>query len=226
MLNEPENDARKLALDEAIAAAVSARLQAGPRPTPDADAIALRSVLQNLSGPQRAAVKAVTGRMEAGLGAPLMACGGISQLLAADRWGPYARPLATPDDALQSVTHGARALIDIGQQPWWGKLLAQPAMRVIAALPDDAHARPRALMVSNETSGPTGNDRTFWVTDSNMAEGAIVDALSRAGLAADLLAASAGLKLFALNGYVQAEDARLNDAPGSLNGVIGAAPVF
>jgi hypothetical protein len=29
-----------------------------------------------------------------------------------------------------------------------------------------------------------------------------------------------------LAGYVQAEDGRLHDAPGSLSGVIGAAPLF
>ena len=37
---------------------------------------------------------------------------------------------------------------------------------------------------------------------------------------------SGGLKLFALAGYVQADDGRLGEAPGSLTGVIGAAPVF
>jgi hypothetical protein len=34
------------------------------------------------------------------------------------------------------------------------------------------------------------------------------------------------LKLFVLTGYVQAEDIRLDGAPGGLTGVIGAAPVF
>ena len=35
-----------------------------------------------------------------------------------------------------------------------------------------------------------------------------------------------GLMLFVLTGYVQAEDIRLDGAPGGLTGVIGAAPVF
>ena len=41
-----------------------------------------------------------------------------------------------------------------------------------------------------------------------------------------VLPRSDGLKLFMLAGYVQSEDGRLIDAPGSLKGVIGAAPVF
>jgi hypothetical protein len=40
------------------------------------------------------------------------------------------------------------------------------------------------------------------------------------------LIAAGGLKLFMLAGYVQAEDGRLASAPGSLSGVIGAAPQF
>jgi hypothetical protein len=74
--------------------------------------------------------------------------------------------------------------------------------------------------------GPTGDDRTFWITDSVLAPGRITAALGAAGLAATPLIEAGGLKLFALAGYVQARDGRLDDAPGSLKGVIGAAPVF
>ena len=81
-------------------------------------------------------------------------------------------------------------------------------------------------MVGRETTGPTGDDRSFWVTDSGWSDGRIVEALSDAGLAAEPLAASGGLKLFMLAGYVQVEDGRLHGAPGSLSGVIGAAPLF
>ncbi len=52
------------------------------------------------------------------------------------------------------------------------------------------------------------------------------EAMGEAGLIADPLAAAGGLKLFALAGYVQAEDGRLTNAPGRLTGVIGAAPIF
>jgi len=80
--------------------------------------------------------------------------------------------------------------------------------------------------VSKEMSGPTGDDRSFWVTDSGWSETKIVDALSDAGLVADPLAAAGGLKLFMLTGYVQVDDGRLKGAPGRMSGVIGAAPIF
>lgn len=226
MLNEPDQDPVRLELDLAIAKAVAARQEAGARPTPDADAIALRGILKGLSPSQKSAVRAVMGRMEAGLGRPLMACGGMSQLLVADRWGPAARPVPDTDQALQAACRGARVLVDIGQHPWWGKVLALPELNVIAALPDDGAGRPRTLMLSTETPGPTGDDRTFWVTDSTLDDAAIVEALSHLGLASSPLAASGGLKLFVLEGYVQAEDIRLAEAPGTLRGVIGASPVF
>ena len=226
MLTEPQDDPHLRALEKAIADAVAARLSAGPRPTPDADAIALRDLLRTLPVAQRAAVRAVMGRMEVGLSRPLCACGGVSQLLAADRWGPFARAVPDADQALQAARQGARALIDVGQKPWWGKLLGMPELRVIAALPDDAHARPRALLISGESTGPTGDDRTFWVTDSPRPDDAIAAALAQAGLAAQPLTAGGGLKLFLLAGYVQAEDGRLIGAPGQMSGVIGAAPVY
>ena len=109
---------------------------------------------------------------------------------------------------------------------WWGRLLAEPALRVVAALPDHGAGLPRALLVQRAEPGPTGDDRTFWATDSGLPEARIVAALGDLGLAATPLPAAGGLKLFALAGYVQAEDGRLASAPGDLNGVIGAAPLF
>ena len=226
MLTAPEDDPQRLTLEKTVADAVAARMAAGPRGRPDADALALRDLLRGLDAPQRAALRAVLGRMEAGYGKPIVACGGISQLLAADRWGPFARPVADPDQALAAARSGARALIDIGSKPWWGKLLADPALRVIGALPDDAQARPRAFVVSAETSGPTGDDRTFWITDSPLPDFEIIAHMSNNGLAASLMAEAGGLMLFALGGYVQPDDGRLEGAPGQLQGIIGAAPVF
>lgn len=226
MLVEPPADEERLALDRALVEAVRARVAAGSRGSPDADAIALRSVLSGLSPQERAPLRALLGRVEATIGPGITTCGPLSQILAADRWGTAAASLGEPDQALAAAREGARVLIDLGQRPWWGRLLALPMLRIVAALPDDAGRSPRALMVSRETSGPTGDDRTFWATDSVWPDARIVSALSEAGLAATPLSAGGGLKLFVLTGYVQAEDGRLSSAPGSLNGVIGAAPVF
>ena len=227
MLVESEQDAERLALDRALANAVRARLAVGARPTPDADAIALRQTLAGEPAAGAAVLRAVLGRIDAGSGAPLVVWGSASQTLAADRYGLTARTAADPDQALAVVRDGARALMDLTPaSAWWGRLLAEPGLRVIGALPDDRHGVPRALLVQQAQPGPTGDDRTFWATDSAAPAAAIVEALGAAGLAASPLIAAGGLKLFVLAGYVQAEDGRLSSAPGGLSGVIGAAPQF
>jgi hypothetical protein len=60
---------------------------------------------------------------------------------------------------------------------------------------------------------PTGDDRTFWVTDAPGPAASVIDALSRDGVAADLVAESSGLKLFMLAGFYQPNDERLARAP-------------
>jgi hypothetical protein len=226
-LVEPEADAERLALDRAVAEAVRLRIASGPRPTPDADAIAQRELLTGLSPAATAAVRAVLGRIDAATGAPLVVWGTASEILAADRFGLTARTAVEPDQALAAVREGARALMDLTPgKAWWGRLLAEPTLSVVAALSDDRHGLPRALMVQRAQPGPTGDDRTFWATDSKGTDARIVETLGAAGLAASPLIAAGGLKLFMLAGYVQAEDGRLASAPGSLSGVIGAAPQF
>lgn len=227
MLAEPQLDAERLALDQAVATAVRLRLAAGPHSAPDADAIALRKLLTDLSPAQTAAVRALLGRIDAATGAPLVVWGSASRTLAADRFGLTAGVAATPEQALAAVRDGGRALMDLAPgKPWWGRLLAEPALRIVAALPDDRHGLPSALMVQRAQPGPTGGDRTFWVTDSPLSDAQVVRRLGETGLAADPLIAAGGLKLFMLAGYVQADDGRLNGAPGELSGVIGAAPLF
>jgi hypothetical protein len=227
MLVEPPEDTARLALDRAVAHAVKARLAAGPRGAPDADALAAREALAGLTPAEVAAARSVLGRLDAAHGAPLVVWGPASQVLAADRYGLSARLAARPDTALKAVRDGARALMDLTpSDPWWGRLLAEPALRVVGALPDHGQGPPRALMVQRAQPGPTGDDRTFWATDSQWADARIVEALGGRGLAAGPLIAAGGLKLFALAGYVQPEDGRLTGAPGTLSGVIGAAPVF
>jgi hypothetical protein len=226
LLEEPQDDAVLSGLDRAVVEAVRARVAAGPRDRFDAGVLALRELTADAGSIERAALKAVWGRIEAATGPALATCGGLAQALATDRYGLGARPLSA-DDALKAVEGGSRALLDLtSDRPWWGRLLARPEMKIVAALPDDGRARPQAFLVSKETSGPTGDDRTFWVTDSGWSDAKIVEALGEAGLIADPLAAAGGLKLFVLTGYVQAEDGRLINAPGRLTGVIGAAPIF
>ncbi|WP_453977131.1 hypothetical protein [Brevundimonas sp. Marseille-Q4549] len=226
LLDAPEPNDALNALDRALVEAVRARTAAGPRARLDDAAIALRSLLADVGPAEAAAVKAVWGRVDAVNGPAMVACGGLAQALATDRFGLGARPLSA-DDALKAAEAGSRALIDLTpDRPWWGRLLARPDIRIVWALPDDRRGRPQAYMISREASGPTGEDRSFWVTDSGWSETKIVAALSELGLVGEPLAAAGGLKLFMLAGYVQIDDGRLRTAPGRLNGVIGAAPVF
>jgi len=227
MLEEPQLDAGRLDLDAALSQALAARLAAGPVAAPDAEVIALRQALGRTANPDAAILQAVWGRIAARTGSPVTAAGHQAQLLAADRFGLSFRIAADSEAALAEASAGARALIDLGGgKAWWGRLLARHDLRIVAALPDDRHGVPRALMVSTERPGPTGDDRTFWVTDSSLSDVRVVEALTAAGLAARPLAATGGLKLFMLAGYVQAEDGRLSAAPGALKGVIGAAAQF
>ncbi|GAA0870560.1 chorismate mutase [Brevundimonas basaltis] len=227
MLNTPEPDAERQALDRAVAEAVRARLAAGPHPTPEIEAIALRRALQGLSPPATAAVRCLLGRLDSASGPALTVWGPASQVLASDRFGLTARIAGTPEAALIAARNGGRALMDLtGASGWWGRLLAEPRLRVVGALPDHGHGLPRAVLVQPVDPGPTGDDRTFWVTDSPWTDARIVQRLGEGGLAADPLIAAGGLKLFVLAGYVQPDDGRLNGAPGDLSGVIGAAPVF
>ncbi|WP_438851631.1 hypothetical protein [Brevundimonas nasdae] len=226
LLDEPQPDEALLALDRAVVQAVCARVAAGPRDRVDAGAIALRELLAGVPPTEAAALKAMWGRIEMANGPGLVTSGGLAQALATDRYGFGARPMMA-DDVLKAVDRGVRGLLDLSfDRPWWGRLLARPEMRIVAALPDDRRGRPQAFLVSREQSGPTGDDRSFWVTDSGWSETKIVEALGQSGLIADPLAAAGGLKLFVLTGYVQPEDGRLSDAPGRLTGVIGAAPIF
>lgn len=213
------------AADRALAAAVSARAALGPRPEPDEDAFALRALLAEIDPVARVALKATWGRLSAT--GPVTVWGGTASALAADRYGAAALTIAdTPEAALKAAQAGGRAALDLNRSAWWGRLLAEPSLRIVATLPDDAQARPLAAVVEARTGGPTGDDLTFWVTDAAVGEAAIVDHFSGNGLAATPCVSLGGLKLFSLAGYVQSHDVRLSTAPGRLSGVIGSAPVF
>ena len=148
--------------------------------------------------------------------------------LARARFGASARlaQAPRPEDALaQARTPGGVAVCALDpQSAWWGRLLAEPSLKVFAALPCLAAWGPMmALAVADIEVEPTGADQTFWVTDAPQAAHAICESLSRDEVAAELLAEAGGLKLFALAGFYQAHDPRLARAPGKLSGVIGAA---
>jgi chorismate mutase len=140
---------------------------------------------------------------------------------------PPLRALERPEDAQAAArTAGGVAVCALtADSAWWGRLLAQPQLRVFAALPCLAAWGPMAaLAVAEVEVEPTGDDRTFWVTDAPQAGPLIEQALGHDGVAATLLAQAGGLKLFVLSGFYQPDDPRLVRAPGRLSGVIGAAP--
>lgn len=140
---------------------------------------------------------------------------------------PPMRLVAKPEDAIAAaLTPGGVGVLALsGDNAWWGRLLAQPRLRVFAALPClAAWGRTSALAVAEIEVEPTGADHTFWVTDAPGTVASVEAAMGQDGVAASLIAESGGLKLFALAGYYQPQDARLARAPGRLTGVIGAAP--
>jgi chorismate mutase len=148
--------------------------------------------------------------------------------LARQRFGaaPPLRLAAKPEEALAAakVLGGVGILALAPDSAWWGRLLAEPALSVFAALPClSAWGPTGALAVAEVTVEPSGDDETFWVTDAPGAAGTIEGALARDGVAASLVAQYGGLKMFSLAGFYQREDERLARAPGRLTGVIGAA---
>ncbi len=127
--------------------------------------------------------------------------------------------------AVRDVRHIGVLSLDPRGGAWWARLLAEPAVRIIAALPEMSHARPHAVALAAMTPEPTGDDITFWVSDAREHENKLIEALSQRGFSADWLCTAQGLKLFALHGYVQETDERLGTPNlGSLSGIIGAAP--
>jgi chorismate mutase len=140
---------------------------------------------------------------------------------------PPLQAAATPEAALAHA-HAPGGVAVAALTPdsgWWGRLLAEPQLKVFAALPCLAAWGPMtALAVAKVEVEPSGDDRTFWVTDAPQPATTIEAALSRDGVAATPLVQAGGLKLFKLAGFYQPEDSRLARAPGRLSGVIGAAP--
>ena len=132
-----------------------------------------------------------------------------------------------PEQALSSARTGAVAVLALTRDhAWWGRLLAEPKLKIFAVLPClsqwGAPAAVAVAAVELEPSGP--DDETLWVTDASERAHEIELAFSRDGVAARLLSEAGGLKLFALAGFFMSDDERLQRAPGRLTGVIGVAP--
>lgn len=214
-------------LDGALLRALKARMAAAQDRSRDEAVIALRAVLAEAGGLPPGLIRSLWSRIEAQDSGPVHVWGPLSALLAADLFGHGVRAVGDVETALKAARKGGRAVLDLGRStPWWARLLAQPGLRVTAALPDDAAGRPLALVVSTEAAGPTGDDRTFWVVEAPGDDARIVDMLALRGLIGTPLESAGGLKLFMLAGYVQPDDGRLIAPTGRLSGVIGAAPVF
>lgn len=140
---------------------------------------------------------------------------------------PLMRQVIKPEEAIAAAkTSGGVAVLSLSSEtPWWGRLLAEPNLKVFAALPCLSAWGPLTALAAAEVDvEPTGDDRTYWVTDAPGSAQSIEEALGRDGVAGDLIAEAGGLKLFALIGFYQTHDERLARAPGRLTGVIGAAP--
>lgn len=133
---------------------------------------------------------------------------------------------AKPEDVLAAarLKGGVGVLALTADNAWWGRMLAEPRVKVFAALPClEAWGPTAALAIADVPIEPSGGDETFWVTDAPAPAGAIIEALGRTDVAARVLAQAGGLKLFVLSGFFQPQDPRLAAAPGDLKGVIGAA---
>ena len=229
-MNEAELDADLLRAFEARLLGVAPELR------PDQDAIALRAILRARTAASPALVlriwRELTGEALArGAGLRLAVWGGRQPgravELARQRFGaaPPLQIAETPEAALAVARQTGGLAVLALEGVWWAKLLAEPRLRVFAALPElRAGGGAGALAVGDVPLEPSGGDETFWVTDAAGPTAAIEAALASDGVAAEKLMEAGGLKLYSLAGYFQRDDERLARAPGRLTGVIGAAP--
>ena len=151
-----------------------------------------------------------------------------TEAFARGRFGFRARTALVADarSAVASARAGARAVVAMeARDPWWARLLAEPSLSVIDDdLIGDA-LKPSLFVVARQWSEPSGQDRTWWLTDASGKPSEIEQALLQLGLSARHALSVGGIGLFQIDGYVQREDARLAQAPGRLAGVIGCVPV-
>ncbi|MDB5455596.1 MAG: Chorismate mutase [Caulobacter sp.] len=226
-------------LARAVAAAKAAAGDTGFGLRPGREALIVRKLL---SAPRAAASDALVIRIWRELMADSLSRQGPFHLavwggrdparaveLARLRFGvaPPLRVVPAAQDALAAAkTPGGVGVLALSaDSAWWARLLAEPKLKIFAALPCLTAWGPQAAFaVAQVEVEPTGGDETFWVTDSPRNAAGVIEALSLDGVAGELIADVGGLKLFSLSGFFQSGDARLARAPGKLTGVIGAAP--
>lgn len=201
----------------------------GPMPlTPDASARLIRETARAHPDLPPGLIAAVVREIESAA-RPVMvsAHGPGTDAFSRRRFGYRARVAQVADAkaAVVSARAGARAVVAIdGRDPWWARLLAEPQLSVIDDdLAGDA-LRPSLFVVARQWCEPSGDDRTWWITDAP-SPSAVETALSELGFAARHALAVGGMGLFQITGFVQRDDARLAQAPGRLTGVIGAVPI-
>lgn len=141
---------------------------------------------------------------------------------------PSMRRFRTAEEAL-AVAREPGGVAVLALEPgdrWWGSLLARPDLKVFATLPCLHALGPvSAFAVAQVEVEPSGYDETYFVTDAIGTPAAVETRFGELGFAARTLYHVQGLRLMGLAGFVQADDPRLKEAPGRLNGVIGAAPM-
>ena len=214
-----------------LAAAAHALLldRAGRLTSPDVSARAIRQACAERMDVPPSLVAAIFREIEAAA-RPVMvgAWGPGAEVLARGRFGGTAKIFQADDPraALAACRSGGRAVIAMERDPWWARLLAEPKLSVIDDFLGRDGLKPVAFAVAPLWSEPSGADRTWWITDSAAAPAVIEARLAELGLSGRQALATGGMRLFALDGYVQPHDDRLAQAPGRLSGVIGAVPLI
>jgi len=157
----------------------------------------------------------------------LIVCGGDARTVEVARMRFGAAPALVRVETMPEAMDAAKSRGGVvvfplgGDVAWWIAVLRDPALSVFASLPCLRSLGPEAaLAVADVPVEATGDDETYWVSDAPDAQAA----LDAAGFNARLIAAAEGSRLFALEGFVQRDDARLAKLPGQVKGVLGAAP--
>ena len=198
----------------------------GPMPlAPDVSARLIRETAEAHPDLPPGLIGAVVRELEsAARPAMVSAHGPGTDSFARGRFGFRARIAQVADarSAVASARAGARAVVAIeARDPWWARLLAEPTLSVIDDdLVGDA-LKPGLFVVARQWSEPSGQDRTWWLTDAPGRPSEIEQALADTGLSARHAVSIGGVGLFQIDGYVQRDDERLARAPGRLCGVIG-----